>query len=83
MISQEVTFKEFEEEYIGNNKLKPKSCLPTCVEEVCGGCNISLSPFNPRVSGNLQTTHPEAHKKGNEPSSTLVRQSRGYGGHFE
>lgn len=32
----EVTFKSFLDEYLDN--LNQPSCIPTCVEEICGGC---------------------------------------------
>lgn len=36
----EVTFKSFIDEYLDN--LNQPSCIPTCVEEICGGCTIYL-----------------------------------------
>ena len=41
----EVTFKSFIDEYLDN--LNQPSCIPTCVEEICGGCNIYI--FYPLV----------------------------------
>jgi len=34
----EVTFKSFLDEYANN--LKEPSCIPTCMEEICGGCKL-------------------------------------------
>ena len=34
----EVTFKSVLDEY--TNNLKEPSCIPTCMEEICGGCKL-------------------------------------------
>ncbi len=39
----EVTFKAFIDEF--QNNLNPSSCIPTCLEEICGGCKTVHSLF--------------------------------------
>ena len=71
MMRVEVTFKEFLAEYMDN--LKKPSCLPQCIEDVCGGCTILSILFKPkRVSRNIQANHFEAHKERNKSSASVV-----------
>ena len=42
MFQQEyVSFQDFQKEYF--DKLKTPSCLPSCIEELCGGCKINMA----------------------------------------
>jgi len=67
----EVTFKAFTNEF---QDLKTPSCIPTCLEEICGGCNelFSIIIYPQRVPRNFQAKHTENYQERHESITIMV-----------